>query len=121
MTEADFVTLFIIAVAFVAAAIPAYFALQWFVEWDFRRRERRDKVSEKANGRIAALEFGRSAGYSRALFGIEASNPYLLHPDMDREWHKGYRAGLIEGGKQLEHGPQITDMAGNPMPGYPWV
>ncbi len=67
------------------------------------------------------LEFGRSAGYARALFGIEATNPYLLHPDMDREWHKGYRAGLIEGGKQLEHGPQITDMAGNPMPGYPWV
>ena len=51
---------------------------------------------------FATLEFGRSAGYARALFGIKASNIYLLNADMSREWHKGYRAGLIEGGKELE-------------------
>ena len=43
MTEADFVTFFIIAVVYIAAFVPGYFALSWFIDRDFRRRERRGK------------------------------------------------------------------------------
>ena len=43
VTEADFVTLFIIAVTFIVAFVLGYFALSWFIDWDFRRRERREK------------------------------------------------------------------------------
>ncbi len=70
---------------------------------------------------LTPIQEGKLAGYQRALYGTFPDDIYLLDAKKNMDWHKGYRAGLIEGGKQLEHGPQITDMAGKPMPGYPWV
>jgi len=53
-----------------------------------------------------AFESGRMVGYCRALWGTEASEPdsYLLSASLSSYWHKGYRVGLIDGGKELEKG-----------------
>ena len=42
MTEADLVTLLFIIAIFMIAFVSGYFALSWFIDWDFRRRERND-------------------------------------------------------------------------------